>query len=121
MGEHLARSLSRENPLAGLAGAVGGGVLGYKALTHKYDNEPTAHAAEGKKTAGLLGALGGAASAAKGLATSAHAAGGLPQVAKSFGGVAKNFAMKNPLAAAGVAGAGGLLAGKMMSGGQPRQ
>lgn len=53
---------------------------------------------------------------AKNLATTAHAAGGMPQVAKSFGGVAKNFAQKNPLAAtgiaAGAAGLGGMALGR---------
>jgi len=84
------------------------------------------------KTAGILGtalnagkaalpAVGNALSAGKSLATSAYKSGGLGQVASSFGNVAKNFAQKNPLAAAGVAGAGGLVAGKMLSNTQPRQ
>lgn len=59
--------------------------------------------------------LGGVIGAGKNLAQSAYAKGGLGQVASSFGNVAKNFAMKNPMAAAGIAGAGGLLAGKALS------
>lgn len=144
-GDLLARATSPMGLSPGLAGAirpaaaalgtVGGGLAGYKLLTRGYDRmkaENEAKAAKSKakeepaskeaspKVANILGALSGAASAAKGLATSANAAGGLPQVAKSFGNVAKNFAQKNPLAAAGIAGAGGLAAGKMLSNSQPR-
>ena len=58
-----------------------------------------------KKTAGL----GGLWQGAKGLATTAHAAGGLPQVAKSFGNVATGLVKAHPLATAGIAaGAAGL-------------
>ncbi len=84
-----------------------------------------------EKQAGLLGgalnavkgavpALGGMASGAKNLATTAHAAGGMPGVASAFGNVAKQFAQKNPLTAAGITGVGGMVAGKMMSNSQPR-
>lgn len=62
-----------------------------------------------------LGAIGGVGQAAKGLATSAYAKGGLSQVGKSFGNVAMNFAQKNPLAAAAAAGGAGLAAGRMMT------
>lgn len=120
-------------PAAAALGTLGGGLLGYKALTgvfNKQEKKPKSKH-EDEKTAGLIGsvlnagkaampAVGGVLQGAKNLATTANAAGGLPQVAKSFGGVAKNFAMKNPLAAAGVAGAGGMVAGKMLSNSQPR-
>ncbi len=63
----------------------------------------------------------GAGQAAKGLAQTAYAKGGLGQVASSFGNVAKNFAQKNPLTAAGIGGAAaGMVAGKMLSNSGPR-
>lgn len=126
--------LNAVQPAAAALGTLGGGVLGYKALTgvfNKKEKEPKSKHG-GEKTAGILGsalsagkaalpAVGSALSAGKSLATSAYKSGGLGQVASSFGNVAKNFAQKNPLAAAGVVGAGGMVAGKMLSNSQPRQ
>lgn len=111
-----------KGPLGSAIGGALGGVAGYKALTRGLEK---------KKEAGVLGAvsaaapklvsgIGGALSAGKNLAQTAHAAGGLPQVAKSFGNVAAQFAQKNPLAAAGVAGGAGLLAGRVLSSGGQR-
>ena len=125
-------------PAAAALGTIGGGLGGYKLLTRGYadmkaKNEAKKAKDEPKsKEAGMLGTAlgavkplaqqaGGVLSAGKNLATSAYAKGGLGQVASSFGNVAKNFAQKNPLAAAGIAGAGGLAAGKMLSNSQPRQ
>ena len=132
-GDEIAQILGHDNPTSAraagaLMGLAGGGYLGYKALTHRSADKEKSK----KKEAGLLGSLataapkvmsglGGALSGAKNLATTAHAAGGLPQVAKSFGNVAAQFAQKNPLAAAGVAGGAGLLAGRALSPSQPRQ
>lgn len=127
LGGQLGLMLGKEHPAAGLAGAALGGLAGYKALTHQYNRKPL-----DEKTAGLISsvvnagkaalpAVGGALNAGKSLATQAYQSGGLKQVAGSFGNVARNFAQKNPLAAAGVAGAGGMVAGKMLSNSQPRQ
>lgn len=73
-----------------------------------------------KKEAGIAGSLMQGmktlGTGAKNLATTAHAAGGMPQVVSSFGNVAKNFAQRNPLAAtgiaAGAAGLGGMALGR---------
>lgn len=103
-----------------LVGGLGGAALAALPKPSGNSLREEADAARAHLKMAMAGALGGIAGAAKGLAQSAHAAGGLPQVAKSFGGVAKGFAQKNPLTAAGIAGAGGLMAGKAMSPGQPR-
>lgn len=119
--------LKRLSPAGALVGGLGAAALsavprpsgaGHRAAADEAEQVAQAH--EAKKVANVLGALGGAATAAKGLASSAMGAGGLPQVAKSFGNVAKGFAQKNPLAAAGIAGAGGLMAGRALSPSQPR-
>jgi hypothetical protein len=68
------------------------------------------------KTAGI----GDVLSAGKNLATSALKSGGMGQVAKSFGNVAGGLAKAHPLATAGIAAGGGLLAGRMMSRPQPK-
>ncbi len=106
----------------GLAGATYGGIKG----THGAEASRI-HAARSKhnppeEKVAFIGALkplatqaGGVLGAGKSLAQSAYAKGGLGQVASSFGNVAKGFAQKNPLAAAGIAGAGGLVAGKALS------
>ena len=79
-------------------------------------NEILKHFPSKKKEAGIgAGLIQGVKSlgtGAKTLATTAHAAGGVPQVAKSFGNVAKGFAQKNPLAVAGAAGLGGAALGR---------
>jgi len=75
-----------------------------------------------KKAMNLGGILQGAksiGSSARNLAVTSHAAGGLPQVAKSFGNVAKGFVMKNPLAAAGAAGLGGAALGRATAPSRP--
>jgi hypothetical protein len=94
-----------------------GGTPGFAGLVGKLKN-PNA------KTAGLLGgiakSLPGLAAGAKNLVGTAHAAGGMPQVAKSLGTVATQFAQKNPLAAAGIAGGAGLMAGRATAPSQPR-
>ena len=65
------------------------------------------------KNAGLGAGLGTALTGAKNLATTARAAGGLPQVAKSFGNVATGLAKAHPLAATGLAaGLGGAALGR---------
>lgn len=116
--------------LGGLAGLIGGDTYGalkghHGAEASRIHGARSKHNAPEEKVAfvgGLVAAakpvmsqLGNVANAGKSLATSAYAKGGMGQVASSFGNVAKNFAQKNPLAAAGIAGAGGLAAGKMLS------
>lgn len=125
-----------------LAGIAGGGYLGYKALTGGKKKPESS-----EKKAGVLGALSaavpkavsglqsavttaapkvmsglqGAASGAKSLVQTAHAAGGLPQVARSLGNVGVQFAKQNPVATAGVAGVGaGMLARRALSPSQPQ-
>lgn len=121
----LGRAVGMGAGLGGGAGLLAGDIYGafkgnHGAEASRIHGARSKHRDPEEKVANMLGALGGAASAAKGLATSAHAAGGLPQVAKSFGNVAKTFAQKNPLTAAGIAGAGGLVAGKALTPSQPR-
>lgn len=144
LGAEVSRRFGVNPALANLAGVslgeIGGGLLGYKALTHGYNRPeeapPAASKEEALKQAGALIAnlekdavlgglisagkaalpgLAGAAKGAKSLVQTAHTAGGLPQVAKSLGNVATGFAKANPLAAAGIAGGAGLLAGRAMS------
>ena len=122
-------------PVGGLAGEVAGtglgGLAGYKMLTRGYRPQEEAlkeagaiiaHLEKDAVLGSLLSAgkaalpgLAGAANGAKSLVQTAHAAGGMPQVAKSLGNVATGFAKANPLAAAGIAGGAGLLAGRAMS------
>ena len=102
----------------GLLGSTYGGIKGH----HGAEASRIHGARSAEKTAGVMGALkplatqaAGALGAGKSLAQTAYKSGGVGQVASSFGNVAKNFAQKNPLAAAGIAGAGGMLAGKALS------
>jgi uncharacterized protein YcfJ len=85
----------------------------HKAIAEKHPGLVSKHLPA--KTAGI----GDVLSAGKGLATSAFKSGGLGQVAKSFGNVAGGFAKAHPLATAGLAAGGGLMAGRMMS--RPQQ
>jgi len=91
------------------------------------DERAAVHKAIAEKHPGLvskhlppkIAGIGDVVSAGKNLATSAFKGGGIGQVAKSFGNVAGGLAKAHPLATAGLAAGGGLLAGKMLS--RPQQ
>jgi hypothetical protein len=117
---------------AGVGGLIGNVRGNHGAEASRIHGARSKHNPPEEKTAGILGTalsaakpmvsqVGNVLNAGKSLATNAYAKGGLGQVASSFGNVAKQFAQKNPLAAAGIAGAGGLAAGKMLSNSQPQR
>lgn len=92
----------------------------HKAIAEKHPGLVSKHLPP--KTAGIgdiATAAKGVLGAGKNMAQTAYKSGGLGQVAKSFGGVAGGLAKAHPLATAGLAAGGGLLAGKMLS--RPQQ
>ena len=111
-------------PLGGAVGSVKGHLDEEASRIHGARSQ---HKTAGINVGGLVGAaksavpqVAGALSAGKSMVGTAMKAGGLPQVAKSVGNVATGFAKANPLAAAGVAGAAGLAAGRLSKSNAPR-